>query len=126
MNFSPRKAAQIAAFFTQKAGGAINIMKLVKLMYLADREAVKRYGFPISFDRMVSLDNGPVLSRTLNLINGDVTREQAAAWDEWITARENHKVTVQKVVSVDQLEQLSEADIEVMDDVWKEFGGFDQ
>jgi len=48
----------------------MNYLKLMKLLYLADRESMRRNGRPISGDRYVSMDHGPVLSQTLNLING--------------------------------------------------------
>ena len=44
------KISQMAAFFTQQQGGVINVMKLIKLMYLSDRESMRLYGEPISFD----------------------------------------------------------------------------
>lgn len=124
--FTPEKSAQIAAYFAHREGGAINIMKLVKLMYLADRESLKRYGAPISFDRMVSLDNGPVLSQTLNLINGDVSRDAAAVWEGWISDRSNHRVRLQREFAIEKLDQLSDADVEVLESVWREFGYMDQ
>ncbi|MBL0158268.1 MAG: SocA family protein [Bryobacterales bacterium] len=38
-------------------------MKLIKLLYLADREALLQWGRPITTDRWVSMDHGPVVSR---------------------------------------------------------------
>ncbi len=78
--FSARTVAQMAAVFADKQGGMINILKLVKLLYLADRESLQKHGNPISFDRLVSMDHGPVLSRTLNLICGAVGGESGAEW----------------------------------------------
>ena len=65
--FTTRKVAQMAAYFAECSGGTINILKLIKLMYLADRESMHRHGTPISFDRFVSMDHGPVPSQSLNL-----------------------------------------------------------
>ena len=48
----------------------MSYMKLIKLLYLADREALLRWGRPITFDAYVSMDRGPVLSSVLDLING--------------------------------------------------------
>jgi hypothetical protein len=36
--FDPRKATEVAAHFIDLSAGTINIMKLVKLVYLLDRE----------------------------------------------------------------------------------------
>ena len=46
--FNERKAAQMAAFFLgQGSGGRLAHLKLMKLLYLADREAVRAFGLPI-------------------------------------------------------------------------------
>ena len=71
---------------------------------------------------MVSMDHGPVLSRTLNLINGFETGKDAAQWDAWISDRDSHRVSLKKSVSRDQLDHLSDANIEVLAAVWDEFG----
>jgi uncharacterized phage-associated protein len=57
----------MAAFFAKKEGDVIPVLKLTKLLYLADREALARYGEPITYDLPVSMEHGPVLSRALNL-----------------------------------------------------------
>jgi len=54
--------------------------KLMKLLNLSDWEAMERYGFPISGDRIVSMDQGPVLSMILNLMDGDV-ESLPGGWD---------------------------------------------
>ena len=46
-------------------------LKLMKLLYLADREGVHQLGYLLSGDRP-AVPHGPVLSMTLNLIDGDV------------------------------------------------------
>ena len=45
--YDVRKAAQVAAFFAIKAGGKINKLRLVKLIYLADRQFMIRYDEPM-------------------------------------------------------------------------------
>lgn len=70
--FNERKVAQMAAFLLGKGGDRMPHLKLMKLLYLSDREAMERYGFPISGDCIVAMPHGPVLSMTLNLMDGDV------------------------------------------------------
>lgn len=48
MAYCEKRAAQTAAFFICRAGGAIEVLKLMKLMYLAERESLARYGEPIT------------------------------------------------------------------------------
>lgn len=115
----------MAAFFGQKQGGVINVLKLTKLLYLADREALTRYGYPITYDRPVSMPHGPVLSRTLDLINGFVDGSAEAQWDEWMNTRAHHDVAVKRQFSRADLDELSDADLEVLETVWHQFGGMD-
>lgn len=124
--FTPTKAAQMAAYFIQKQGGRMDVLKLVKLLYLADRESLRRYGEPISYDHPVSMPHGPVLSRILDLINGSSTPAAVAAWDEWISDLANHAVALNRRFEESDLDQLSVADLEVMESVWREFGGMDK
>ena len=121
--FTGEKIAQMAAFFADKQGGEIDILKLIKLLYLADRESVDRYGAPISYDRMISMDHGPVLSRALNLINGCLSGQDAEQWDSWISDRARHRVSLNhREVTRENLNHLSDADIEVLEAVWEQFG----
>ena len=124
--FTARKAAQMAAFFAKRNGGNINILKLIKLLYLADRESISTYGMPISFDNAVSMPHGPVLSRILNLSNGAFAESDQAQWDEWISDKANHFVSLNREFELDDLDQLSEADTDVLELIWHQFGGMDK
>ena len=75
---------------------------------------MERYGAPITYDRLVSMDHGPVPSRTLNLINGYESDE----WDQWMASRENHRVSVKRR-NFDRrdLDELSDADMEIISEV---------
>ena len=124
--FSERKVAQMAADLLHRGKGRMNYLKLMKLLYLADREAMKRHGWPISGDRYVSMDHGPVLSQTLNFINGAVKFEEHG-WGYWIADKADYAVSLRhKRVTREMLDQLSEADLEVLADVYAKFGRMDQ
>lgn len=124
--YTPRKVAQMAAYFADRQGGQINILKLMKLLYLADRESMSRYGAPISFDQFVSMDQGPVLSQTLDLINGSYPEHISAGWDEWISDREHHLIACAREFERSDLDHLSDADLEVLDSIWQQFGRMSQ
>lgn len=99
------------------------VLKLVKLIYLSDRLSMERYGLPITYDDLVSMRHGPVPSRTLNLINGD----ESERWDRWIAGRENHQVCLAKHdFDREDLDELSEAVMEIIDEIWDEFGSMNQ
>lgn len=116
-----QKVAQMAAYLLKKRGGCMAHLKLMKLLYLADREAMARYGAPITGDRVVSMPHGPVLSMTLNLMDGDV-ESSPNGWDEWISDKANHELSLNHDVMNADLDELSQADIEVLEEVWTKFG----
>lgn len=121
--FKMKKAAQMAAYFACREGGEINVLKLVKLIYLAERECMKQYGFPITYDKFVSMPHGPVNSITFNLINGAVP--ESDDWDSIISDRAGHMVKAQQKVERADLVDLSDAEFEILAGTWKEFGRFD-
>ena len=53
----------------------MNLLKLMKELYLADRASIEERDTSISGDVFVSMKHGPVLSMTLNLINSGEFRE---------------------------------------------------
>ena len=61
--FDVRKAAQAAAMLLELNRGPMPYIKLIKLLYLADRRSLIESGYTITGDSMVSMDHGPVLSR---------------------------------------------------------------
>ena len=120
--FNERKAAQMAAFFLgQLPERKMAHLKLMKLLYLSDREAVRAFGWPISGDRLVSMPHGPVLSQTLNLMDGDV-ESQPGGWEEWISDKENHELSLRQPLEVTALDGLAPAEIDVLKAVWEKFG----
>jgi uncharacterized phage-associated protein len=67
--FNEKKAAQAAAYLLKSKGGSLDKLILLKTLYMADRRTLLEHGQPITGDRMVAMDHGPVLSVVLNLMN---------------------------------------------------------
>lgn len=119
--FSEEKAAQVAAYLLQHRGGQMSYLKLMKLMYLADRVSMDDYGFPISDDAWFSMSLGPVLSNTLELVQSG---GREGDWDEWVRPGDQaHSVALARPhPNRDDFDELSDAEIEVLDNVWHEHG----
>jgi uncharacterized phage-associated protein len=118
--FNVRKAAQVAAFFAMKEGGTIYVLKLVKLMYLADRRFMELYDVPILNDQLVSMPHGPVNSITYNYLNGSM---ESTDWDDFLRDCENHQVSVSRIdIGQEQLDELSRAELRVLEEIWNQFG----
>jgi len=118
-----KKITQVAGHILSRAGGSLNIMKLIKLMYFAEREAIIRWGTPITFDRFYSLPNGPVLSRTLDMINGENAESERAYWDDFISPRATHNVGIKKTPETGS---LSDREIGLLDEIYNRHGNKDQ
>ncbi|MES0157555.1 Panacea domain-containing protein [Mesorhizobium sp. M0018] len=117
------KAAQAAAFFALKSGGKINVLKLAKLLYLAERGFMSRYDEPMFYDHLVSMPDGPVTSITLNLINGDAEDD---TWPKFVAPRQGYDVSVADGVTLANLENLSAAEMELLGELWEKFKTFDR
>ena len=128
MAYDPHKAAQTIAYLIIKNGrNPLNILKTIKLVYLADRESVRRHGFPIQDEPHYSLPHGPVNSTTYEFIKGEVHPDRAAGWSDVLTDRSDHRIGLRdQNIDAADLEELSDADTSILDSVWKQFGGMDQ
>src|SRR5438105_515531 len=60
----------------------MSYMRLLKLLYIADREALAETGHTITGDQAVAMKRGPVLSRTHDLIRGESS--QSGEWEKYI------------------------------------------
>lgn len=78
--FNERKTAEAAAHLLHMAGGSMDLLVLLKLLYLADRRTLIERGMPITGDRMVSMKKGPVLARVY-----DATKGKYVAMPSWET-----------------------------------------
>lgn len=121
LRFEHERATQAAARLLQRRGGRMSYMKLLKLLYLADRKALLSFGRPITFDRYVSMDHGPVLSQTYNLMVAEESPNEAPSyWRQHISEPDNYEVSLR--VHVPPHDKLSPAQEHILDDVFAEFG----
>ena len=122
--FNISKGTEAACLFLERSSGRINIMKLVKLIYLLDRLSLARRGIPVVGGDYLSMRNGPVTSEVLDLINaGRLADETDEWWEKCVSDRRNHEVAL---VRMPDCEHLAETEIALIDEVWGEHGGRDQ
>lgn len=117
--FDIKKAAQVAHFFITKAGAEIEILKLVKLIYLTDRLSLEKRRIPVVGGSFYSLKHGPVTSEVLDLIN-DGTRAGDSPWERLITDRANHMVAT--TGDLYEYDALAPSEMRLLEDVWQRFG----
>jgi uncharacterized phage-associated protein len=119
LTYREDKAVQAAALFLKLRGNnsTMSHLKLMKLLYLAEREALLRWGQPITYDSCVSMAHGPVLSNTLNLVNGYV--EVKSLWGRCISTPEHNEV---KLLEAPGDDSLSDAEEQLIRELFAEHG----
>lgn len=80
--FNILKVAQASAVLLKsEPAQRMSRLRLLKLLYIADRECLTEKSRPITGDRAVAMDHGPVLSQTYDLIKGrDFGSPEWANW----------------------------------------------
>ncbi|MFA0226680.1 Panacea domain-containing protein [Vibrio splendidus] len=119
--FSEEKVTQMAAYFLLRNDRRLPYIKLIKLLYLAERKAFDKWGTSMSGDRFVSMPYGPVLSQTYNLIQAHAP-EDDSPWQSTIKDEANHEVSLIENLDVDDLDELSRSDCKIMDSVFESYG----
>ena len=117
--FNERKATAAAAFLLQQEGGTMDYMRLVKLLYLAERESLARLGHPLAGDLYYALDQGPILSRVLDLCK----HNSSGAWAGQI---ERSGLWAVHLKGTPDLGPLSPAEMTILEDVAKTYRDRDQ
>jgi uncharacterized phage-associated protein len=121
--FNEAKVTQAAACFLELENLRMNYVKLIKLLYIADREALLRWGRPITTDCYVSMDKGPVLSRTFDLITEGREPGSSSPWFEHISFPSNYEVSLIGSCSKDE---LSPAEEDLIQEIYSQYGHMDQ
>jgi hypothetical protein len=123
-SFSLPKATEAACLFLEQEGGRMNVLKLVKLIYLLDRLAIERIGVPVAGGTCFSMRNGPVNSALLDLINaGCLWDEKDDEWARHISDRSGHEVKLRRKPKV---RHLSPFEIRLVDEIYETHGHRDQ
>ncbi len=121
--FNEIKTTQAAALFLKKNDSHMNYMKLIKLLYFADRGALTLWERPITGDNYVSMPKGPVLSNVLNIINYGKYCNLNSYWYKYITTPSDHEI---KLKETPEHDTLSKREMELIDELFEEFKGLSQ
>lgn len=121
--FNEIKTTQDAALFLKLNGGKMNYMKLIKLMYLADREALSRWERPLTGDSYFSMKNGPILSNVLDWINSGEPPNEELYWPRYISNPSRYNVSLKKNPGETE---LSKREIELIKEIDEKYKNYDQ
>lgn len=77
-----RTLQAVAELLKARPAQRMNYMRLLKLLYIAERELLAEHAHPLTGDQVMAMERGPVLSRTYELILGH--GDGAAEWAQFV------------------------------------------
>ncbi len=120
--FDACKAAQAMAYLVSRLEGQkTDKVKLMKLLYLADRDHFLQEGRPITGDDQYAMPYGPVPTLSLNLLDGQFAQNDDGGVFTYLQTQNNE-------VSLKNLPrplELSEGELKVLDAVIDRYGAMD-
>ena len=122
---SYKKAVQTLNYLAEKKDGKINKMKAIKLIYLADKLHLRKYGRPIVGDVYWAMKFGPVGSYTKRAAELDVPESVLSYAQKYIKPADVKKKAFVSLKSTD-MDVFSKTDIECLESVYSAFGDKDQ
>lgn len=120
--FNPVRATQAAAWLVAKNGGKMSHIKLSKLLYVADRRALRRWGRPIIGGNYASMEHGPVISPVVDYLRTPDERGERASWDEHLR-RSGHDIVLVKDPGRGQLHNAA---IKLLDELFEKTRALDK
>lgn len=118
--FDEAKTVQAAVHMVRQSEGTLNYLKLMKLLYFTDREALLKWGRPVTGATYFSMKHGPVLSEVYDLIKSPQERD---LWSKHLGKTEKKEVVLICDVEPDD---LSDAEINLIDDIVSKFRDYDE
>lgn len=125
LEFDYKKAVQAINYFAIKEGGRIDKMKVIKLIYFADRYHMRKYGLPITNDEYFAMTYGPVASGTKDIaeMSSFLGEKELKYAETYLTVPDRNDV---ESVQSDLGNVFSKSDMKALDFAWEVFGHLDQ
>jgi len=119
--YDQKKATQAILWLLHKNNGFMDKLQLVKLFYYIDREHLARYGRPIIGGSYYAMQFGPVCSELLDFLDSTATVNTSLLFmllDKQVIEKQGHQIADE--------DWLSESDLEVLEDIYKNYGHIDK
>jgi len=124
-NFDLKKATQALNWLAVKSGGRINKLKALKLIYLADRYHLRKYGRLITNDSYFAMDYGPVPSGVKDLaeVSEFLGKDEQNYSKKFI--QPVNQYTLESIAEPDH-SVFSDSDVEALVFAWETFAHLDR
>lgn len=114
------KAIQASAVLLKEHAGTMSRMRLLKMLYMADRKSMVAIGRTVTGDHPFAMANGPVLTQVYDLIKG--CDPYVPTWERFIQRHGPQDVILCNDPGVDE---LSRWEIETLVSIAKECANMD-
>lgn len=121
LTFNEQKATEAASLLLHLKGGRSDYWWIIKMLYLVDREAFKKWERPITYDFYESLPYGPVAMSVYNIIKKNTP---SPFWKRFIvTLPKRAEVMLNGTPA--PIKKMSKAEVDLITSVFREFGSLD-
>lgn len=115
------KLIQVVGYLLNKNNGKMNYTKLIKLLYLADKESYKAINRSITGDNYISMKNGPVLSTLYYLISNNYNNKNILdLWNKYFITNKYDLIQIEKNINDSELSRFEKRTLEALDLQFKE------
>ncbi|WP_088255859.1 Panacea domain-containing protein [Fimbriiglobus ruber] len=115
--FNFQKTLQASAVILGDHHGRMEYIRLLKLLYIADRELLAETGRTLTGDHAVAMKRGPVLSAVYELVKNQGAADQVKAWSDAVH-RDGYEVVLSGDVGITR---LTKAEAKKLHDVCNRF-----
>ena len=120
VKFDTIKVTQAAGLLLKRYNGFITRKRLLKLLYITDRELIQETHRPLTGDQPVALDYGPVLSKTYDLLKGETSGYEF--WNRYIQQIAPY---THKLIEDPGIGKLSKLELAKLDEVTQRYWWMD-
>ncbi len=124
MMFSEHKAVAVASAFLEKAGGVMEDVKLMRLMYLVERKSILPRNVGVTGDNFRKTPNGAALAASLDRLNPQDGMYSYGLWREHIAPPDGSMIRL--IAPVNHKDVLSRRELQIVNVIWAEFGAWDK
>ena len=118
--YSSDKILQEIIYLLSLNDNRMNLLKLMKELYLIDRASIDERDTSVSGDVFYSMPHGPVLSQTLNMLN-DLVNNKWGEYLDAVDAKYYTDIQVKKDITLDRLSVRDKTYIKTVSEQFKDF-----
>jgi hypothetical protein len=106
------KTLAATGYLLSLGGGSCSILKLVKMLYYADRMALECWHRTITGDMFCSLPEGPIVSTAYDLMKGNGEKHLQKKWFAFIHPRQGNTIALKQMPDTGFLSQAERETLE--------------